>query len=471
MFSSILLVTIVLQAFSIFPHAYAQLRITVDASLQYQHVDGFGISASFQRAQQIYGKYGLSPTNRTKVLDLLFSNTTGASLTILRNGIGSANSSSLDYMNSIQPLSPGSPAAAPFYNWDGNDSGQVWLSQVAAGYGVKTFAADAWSAPGYMKSNNDDTHGGSLCGVTNTSCATGDWRQAYADYIVQYLSYYAAAGIKVTHVGFVNEPELYERYASMISNGTQSADFLRVLAPTLKAAGLDTKITCCDAAGWKSQARMLAGIQAAGAESLVGVVTSHGYSSPLNGTLNTTLPVWQTEWSDLRGNWTNDWYFNHTAGEGLTWAVNIQKAFTESNVSAFIYWQGAEMTGRNTALIRLAGDSYQVSKRLWAMAQFSRFVRPDAMRIDADGGNEQVHVSAFKNFDGVVAVQVINNSTNATDIELALGGGKAPTSLQAFLTDNENDLTDLGQVTAGKNGTWESTLPARSMVSFVGVYM
>jgi O-glycosyl hydrolase len=207
------------------------------------------------------------------------------------------------------------------------------------------------------------THTAALCAVSQTlSCASGNWTQAYANYIVQYLLYCQAAGIKVTHIGFVNEPERYERYASMISNCTQSADFLRVLAPTLKAAGLDTKITCCDAAGWKSQARMLAGIKATGAENLVSVVTSHGYSSPLNGTLNTTLPVWQTEWSDLRGNWTNDWYFNHTAGEGLTWPVTIQKAFTESNVSAFIYRQGAEMTGKNTALIRLAGDSYQFSK-------------------------------------------------------------------------------------------------------------
>lgn len=469
MFSSLFSLVVVVQAFNVFTFVSAELRITVDASLQYQRVDGFGFSASFQRAQQIYGKYGLSPTNRTKVLDLLFSNTTGAAFTILRNGIGSANSSALDYMNTIQPLNPGSPAAAPFYNWDGSDSGQVWLSQVAASYGVKTFAADAWSAPGYMKSNGDDTHGGSLCGVTNTSCASGDWRQAYADYIVQYLSYYQAAGIKVTHVGFVNEPELHEKYASMITNGTQSADFLRVLAPTLKAAGLDTKITCCDAAGWKSQARMQAGIQAAGVENLVDVVTAHGYSSPLNGTLNTTLPVWQTEWSDLHGNWTNDWYFNHTAGEGMTWAITIQKAFTESNVSAFIYWQGAEMSGKNTALIRLAGDSYQVSKRLWAMAQFSRFVRPGAVRIDAVGGNETVRVSAFKNADGAVAVQVINNSTDGADLELVLDGGRGGANLTVFLTDNENDLKDMGQITAGVNGTWPTTMPARSTASFAEV--
>jgi hypothetical protein len=64
------------------------------------------------------------------------------------------------------------------------------------------------------------------------------------------------------------------------------------------------------------------------------------------------------KWSDLLGNWTIGWYFNHTAGEGLTWAFIIQKAFTENNISIFIYWQGAGIKGKSTALIRFAGDSY-----------------------------------------------------------------------------------------------------------------
>jgi O-glycosyl hydrolase len=226
----------------------------------------------------------------------------------------------------------------------------------------------------------------------------------------------------------------------MLSNGTQSADFIKVLAPTLKAAGLDTKITCCDAAGWTSQARMLAGIQAAGAENLFSVVTSHGYSSPLDDPLNTTLPVWQTEWSDLHENWTNAWYNNSTAGEGLTWAITIQNAFVQSNVSAFIYWQGAEMIGKNTALINLGRDSFQVSKRLWAMAQFSRFVKPGAVMIDADSEDEEVLASAFLNSNGLVAVQVINNSTDDADIELRVGSGREGAKLGVFLTNNGNDL-------------------------------
>jgi hypothetical protein len=61
--------------------------------------------------------------------------------------------------------------------------------------------------------------------------------------------------------------------------------------------------------------------------------------------------------------------------------------------------------------------------------------------------------------------------TQRIDVEFTFEGGKGPASLKSFLTDNENDLTYLGQVTAGNNGTLESTLPARSMVSFVGVSM
>jgi hypothetical protein len=91
------------------------------------------------------------------------------------------------------------------------------------------------------------------------------------------------------------------------------------------------------------------------------------------------------------------------------------------------------------------------------------------VRIDASSRNEEVHVSVYMNVDGVVAVQVINNSADAMDVELTLNGGKGLSSPGAILTDNENVLKDSGQITAGKNGAWERTVPARSMVSLVGL--
>jgi hypothetical protein len=49
--------------------------------------------------------------------------------------------------------------------------------------------------------------GGYLCGVTGETCASGDWRQAYANYLVEYLTLYKNAGITIDFLGFLNEPE------------------------------------------------------------------------------------------------------------------------------------------------------------------------------------------------------------------------------------------------------------------------
>ena len=69
-------------------------------------------------------------------------------------------------MNTILPTCPSTPSGTPDYKWDGKDSGQLFLSQKAWSYGVRTFYANAWSAPGCMKTNNNDANGGQLCGVS-----------------------------------------------------------------------------------------------------------------------------------------------------------------------------------------------------------------------------------------------------------------------------------------------------------------
>ena len=58
----------------------------------------------------------------------------------------------------------------------------MWFSKQAISYGVKTIYADAWSAPGFMKTNCNEANGGYLCGTTGHSCSSGDWRQAYANF-------------------------------------------------------------------------------------------------------------------------------------------------------------------------------------------------------------------------------------------------------------------------------------------------
>jgi O-glycosyl hydrolase len=141
-------------------------RVTVDSSKKYQTIDGFGFSGAFQRANLVVNLQG---SKQREVLDLLFNTTTGAGFSILRNGIGSTPNSNNDFMNTILPKCPGKPADVTInysgYVWDGKDSGQLFLSQRAQEYGVKTFYANGWSAPGCMKTNGQDSNGGTLCGV------------------------------------------------------------------------------------------------------------------------------------------------------------------------------------------------------------------------------------------------------------------------------------------------------------------
>lgn len=114
--------------------------ITVDLTKTYQRMDGFGFSLAFQRANLITNMS--DKAKQRELLDLLFNRTTGAGFSILRNGIGSTPNSNSDFMNTIAPSNPGGPTAEPKYQWDGKDSGQLWVSQQAVSlYGVKTIYA------------------------------------------------------------------------------------------------------------------------------------------------------------------------------------------------------------------------------------------------------------------------------------------------------------------------------------------
>ena len=64
----------------------------------------------------------------------------------------------------------------------------------------------------YMKTNGNDANGGSLCGVSGATCSSGDWKQAYANYLVAYVNFYKESNVSITHLGFLNEPELTQVY-------------------------------------------------------------------------------------------------------------------------------------------------------------------------------------------------------------------------------------------------------------------
>lgn len=275
----------------------------------------------------------------------------------------------------------------------------------------------------------------------------------------------------------------------MQSNGQQSADFIKVLHPTLEKAGFsNVSINCCEATGWNAQSQMTTALKSAGVEDMVGVITGHTYSSGINGPQPTRNKVWETECSDLSGGWSTAWYSNGGSGDGFTWANNIYTGLTTGNVSACkfsqtptpkprrpginhpitdLWWVGtqdkATNNNNNEKLILVDNGDYTVSKRFWAFAQYSRTVRPKAVRVGVSGGSN-LRSTAFLNADGSIAVNIINSGGAAA--QLSIAGTKA-SAAKGWTTDNTNDMTAL-EVEVGEDGTVSGvSVPARGLVSLV----
>jgi O-glycosyl hydrolase len=438
--------------------------VTINAVERYQRIAGFGVSEGFGQAKALMDA---SASVQKQVLSLLYSPTRGAGLTILRNEI------SADAGFTIEPKRPNSPNAKPSYLTLAEvdqDQGQLWLTkQVKADYGVSDVFADAWSAPAFMKTNDSALDGGTLCGVPGASCKSGDWRQAYADYLVRYAKDYAAAGVPLTYVGPENEGNLRVPQDSMIMSPAQTANFMEAFGATLARSGLSTRAECCATISWSYARKYAAAIEAdKAASTATALFTSHGYfaapDSPLEGW---SKPVWQTEWAPFGfAAWDARWD-DGSPSSGFTWAQNIHNGLTAANLGAFLYLWGASMTsmtGPNTGLVEVKGNTVAPSGRLWAFAGYSRFIRPGAVRIGATTRRAGLAVSAFRNSDGSVAVVVLN-STRAREVATFSLRGIGGTHVTPYRTDASHQLSAQTRITV-KDGAFTATLPPRSLVSY-----
>ena len=445
--------------------ALAANSATINGGQTFQTIAGFGASEGFGQAETIMGG---SSSVQSAALKFLFSTSGGAGLTILRNEI------SADAGDTIEPNAPSSPSATPTYlplSSIGNDQDQLTLAQaIKSQFGVTNIFADAWSAPAFMKTNNSAVNGGTLCGVSGATCSSGNWEQAYANYLEQYAADYSAAGVPLTFVGPENEANLSPSYDGMVMSPAQTAAFLDVLGPTMASSGLSTQVECCATEGWDFAQQYAAAIESnPTALADTPVFTSHGYTqaptTPLSGW---TKNVWETEWSTFEG-WDAAWDDN-TDASGLTWAQHIFAGLDQSNLNAFLYWWGSSTpsgNGDNESLIQINGSTVSPSGRLWAMAGWSDYVRPGAVRIGATTSDGNLTLDAFKNTNGTIAIVALNTGTSSDTVNFGLTGTGVANgaTVNSWLTNSSNSNA-LQATTTVASGAFTATLPARSLVTY-----
>jgi hypothetical protein len=145
----------------------------------------------------------------------------------------------------------------------------------------------------------------------------------------------------------------------------------------------------------------------------------------------------------------------------------VYQDMVAANAAAWQWWLAISPYNYKDGLVYVdknnSDGNYYDSKMLWALGNYSRFIRPGSRRIDIGQVNDPaLLVSAYKNekSDGVVLV-VINSSADAKPLDLSGNALIGDKSIVTFTTDNTSNLA--------KNSVsvQNIAIPARSIVTLV----
>ena len=380
--------------------------VTIDASQTYQEIDGFGASFTDSAAYLIHQV--LDEKQRTEVMSKLFHPGNGIGLSFLRSPMGASDYARTVYSYNDLPEQATDLELSRFsIAHDEADIIPLLQQALELNPDIKLMASP-WSAPGWMK-----TSGSMIAGQLKP-----EYYQVYADYFVRYIQAFAAHGLPTYAVTPQNEP-LFEphHYPSMRMLPEQQREFIRnYLKPAFREQQIDTKILCYDH-NWDRPDYPLSVLDTAAAE--VDGVAWHWYGG---------APAAQSE--VLAAYPGKEVHF--TEGSGGEWIPPFEQAFSNvmrtgieilrNHSKSFVLWNMAldEQNGptvpgfgtstcRGVVLINQQTRALTYTLDYYALAHFSKIIRPQAQRIDSASSREPIRSVAFRNTDGSVAAVLFND--------------------------------------------------------------
>jgi len=399
-------------------------QCTVNWTNVFQRIDGFGASSAWR-----------STWNAAQA-DMFFSTNTGIGLSLLRTRI------------------------AP-----GGTTVENSIMQLAQARGARVWSAP-WSPHTSFKSANANgvisDNGGAFVGNAANY-------QAYANQLAGYVANMKNTyGINLYALSLQNEPNHNTtNYESCVWTGQQFREFIPYISTALAASNVAaTKILLAESIGWANTTLHTPTMTDSAVAPLAHIIANHNYDGPNFQTGDTDPPaalnnygkaLWQTEVS------TGDAY-NGTITNALYWAGRIHQFMTVAQANAWHFWWLVPLNADNQGL---TDQAVNPAKRMYALGNFSRFVRPDFYRIGVVSNTGPLQISAYKEpTNGAVAIVAINPSTNSVTQTFNLSGFSV-TNLTPWLTSASASLAS--QTPVAINGSaFTNTIPALSIVTFVG---
>ena len=451
--------------------------ITLNINNTFQIIDHFGASGGFQ--DQWVGKWPEDTKN--KVAELLFSSETdalgnpkGIGLSLWRTIIGDG---AADQTNSGFATSNWFRETECYLDAQGNydwtkQEGERWFMSKAREFGVSKFTAWA-TAPPYFMSKNGYVF--STAEVRNFNCDPENYDD-YARFLATVVKNYENNGFNIVTICPFNETQ-YEWNAEVGSaqqSGTRAtnaeiASVLKIMDTEFSRQEIKSKIMIPEAAqlkylfeGFGNTENQVNDFFNTNSQNYIGNLTNlskhvagHSYFSngstseslrqrkSLRTTLsNFDLDYWQTEYSLLGAAYQQG--LDVSTFSEIDYALWLSRIIHTDlvfgNATGWSFWTALnQSTFRdhpfrfNLILYQPNSNSpshtdgtFKDNKLLWALGNYSRFVRPNMMRfevIDPDYNDESsvenFMISGYKSLDSKEIVLVFVNNTDADrDIDL-----------------------------------------------------
>ena len=448
------------------------VTISLNPEERYQSIVGFG--GAFTEAGA-HALSELSGDKRAQVLKDYFA-PEGAHLSLTRTHIASCDFSLKNYTYAPVPgdvelkhfsIQPDYPFLLPMI--------QDALNIEGADFKIM---ASPWTCPPWMKTNKH-WNGGEL---------KKEYYPVFADYFVKYIQAYKKEGVEIWGLTPTNEPlGNNSSWESVHFTAAEMREFIgEHLGPKLDAAGLDMSIWAFDQNRDHEMLHWAETIYSdEKAASYVDGMAVHWYQSTIDvggenlDKMHAQFPnkgiIHSEGCIDNVGNdepigamLEDDWYWRAEATDwGYIWALpenkknhpkyrpfyryvrDLIQGFNH-NLNGWIDWNLVLNTrgGPNHAfnfcgapiLVDSGTNSAYYTPLYYAIAHFSKFVRPNAQRIGFDSSESSpLWTTAFINEDGSVVVAVFNPEEEATSYTLKLKGHKSvkvtlgPQSLQTVV--------------------------------------
>ncbi|AQY21096.1 glycoside hydrolase family 30 protein [Riemerella anatipestifer] len=423
------------------------VKVKINPNKTFQKILGFGGSFTESTAHLLTK---LSPENRTKIIEAYFGEN-GARYSLTRTTIASCDFSLKNY--TYAPVSD--DKELKHFSIQEDETALIPIIKEAQRISKDGFRiiASPWTAPPWMKDNNTWMDGRLLPQYYDT----------YALYFSKYLSEYKKRGIDIWGVTVVNEPHGNGgNWESMQMSPKEMTNFVEFnLAPKLNAEGFnEVKILGYDQnrAGLKEWVDEM--YRSEKASDAFDGVAIHWYESTYDyfpkaldyaHHKNPNKYIIQTEacvdaevphWKD------DDWYWSKEATDwGWDWAKEEEKYLhpkyvpvfryardiigcLNHHVNAWVDWnmvlnrQGGPNWFKNwciaPVIVDEEKDEVYFTPIYYTMAHFSRFIRPDAVRIEATHLDEELMLTAVENPDGSFVMAVFNPSEEKKNIEISV---------------------------------------------------